>query len=309
MPRIQMETSQNMTVKEGAEEFLETCKALNYSPFTVTYYRNTLHNFSLFYDLENDLSTIDLKLVKKYETCLVERGLSGKTVKTYITGLRTILYYFMKEGWLEPFHIPAPKIDEKIKDVYTDDELRKLLKKPDINKCTFATYRNWVLVSYFIGTGQRLNSVINIKNKDIDLSNETVVLHKTKARKDVLLPLPHSLVKILREYMRIRKGDMNDYLFCTQYGCQMTNGGVIDAIRAYNRSRGVEKTSVHLFRHTYAKNYLNNGGNVFKLQKLMAHSDLMSTQKYLNLEISDIQRDYQQYNQLDKLTYRERIHV
>ena len=67
----------------------------------------------------------------------------------------------------------------------------------------------------------------------------------------------------------------------------------------YNRSRGVEKTSVHLLRHSFVKNWCMSGGNVFKLQKVLGHSTLTMTQHYANLYSNDLREGFDNYAALD----------
>lgn len=112
-----------------------------------------------------------------------------------------------------------------------------MLKKPDVKKCTFSEYRNWVMINYVLGTGQRLNTIRNIKICDIDLNNEEVVVTTMKNKKQKTLPLPHTLVLILKEYLRYRGGEPDGYLFCTQYGKQLTSSGLQSAIQNYNKKR------------------------------------------------------------------------
>lgn len=112
-----------------------------------------------------------------------------------------------------------------------------MLKKPDVKKCTFSEYRNWVMINYVLGTGQRLNTIRNIKICDIDLNNEEVVVTTMKNKKQKTLPLPHTLVLILKEYLRYRGGEPDGYLFCTQYGKKLTVSGLQSAIQNYNKKR------------------------------------------------------------------------
>ena len=77
-----------------------------------------------------------------------------------------------------------------------------------------------------------------------------------------------------------------------------------DAIRRYNRSRGAEKTSIHLFRHTFARKYLLDcDGNAFTLQKLLGHSTLEMTRKYCELFNADILRDYDSHSPLAQIQH------
>ena len=110
-----------------------------------------------------------------------------------------------------------------------------------MKKCTFAEYRNWVMINYALGTGQRLNTIRNIKIEDINLNSEEVVIKTMKNKTQKFLPLSHSLVLILKEYLRFRGGEPDDYLFCTQYGKQMSVSGMQSAIQNYNKKRRYKK--------------------------------------------------------------------
>jgi integrase/recombinase XerD len=110
-----------------------------------------------------------------------------------------------------------------------------------------------------MATGNRVGTIISIKIGDIDFDNDTIILKKTKNRNQQIIPISNSLKMILLEYLKYRKGNAEDYLFCTATGGQLTRSSVITAIRKYNQKRGVRKTSIHLFRHTFAKNWILNG--------------------------------------------------
>lgn len=308
MKQIQMISTENMTIAEGFEMFISDRMAKNYSDYTIKFYKNTIHNFSLYYALSNLIESLNRHILNQYVIYLKKLNLSDATISTYIRGLRTILYYFMDEEFLPRFKIPLPKSEEKIKESYTKEELNAILKKPNLKKCTFAQYRNWVLVNYLLGTGQRLNTVINIKIQDIDLENALIKLIKTKGRRETVLPLSSVLVNILREYLRFRKGNREDYLFPTITGTKMSKDGITSAIKDHNLRSGVKRHSIHLFRHTFAKYYLLNGGDVFRLQKLMCHKDLETTRLYLSdLGTDDLGADYHNLNPLDSMSKSGRI--
>lgn len=163
----------------------------------------------------------------------------------------------MEQGYINKFKIELMNTDKIIKVCYTDTELKILLKKPNKN-CSFVEYRNWVISNYFVGTGNRRSTVCNIKISDLDLDNGIVLLRRTKNRKQQIFPLSHTLILILATYLKYRKGKEEDYLFCNSYGKQLTPAGLDNAIRDYNKSRGISKTSMHLYRHAFAKNWIMN---------------------------------------------------
>ena len=82
------------------------------------------------------------------------------------------------------------------------------------------------------------------------------------------------VIKNVVEYLNYRKGKPEDYLFCTSYGEKFTRDGMKTAIHRYNHSRGVAKTSMHLYRNTFAKKWILNKGDIFRLQKILGHSNL-----------------------------------
>jgi integrase/recombinase XerD len=75
----------------------------------------------------------------------------------------------------------------------------------------------------------------------------------------------------------------------------------------YNKNRGVETTGIHRYRHTFAKQWIVNGGNVVSLSKILGHSNLQITQNYINLLVSDVTKEVDELNLIDKFTVHKKI--
>ena len=202
----------------------------------------------------------------------------------------------MRQEYLPTFKIQLIKADRQPIETYSDNDLMKLLKKPNLKKCSFTEYKNWVMVNFLLSTGIRQRSLINIQIKDIDFDNEVVNINVTKNGKPLIIPLNSDIVRILKEYLKYRNGAPEDYLFCNVFGKQLTKSTVYHQIYEYNKSRGVEKTGLHRYRHTFAKKWVLMGGNVVTLQKILSHSSLEITQNYLNMLVSDIKEDIEEFN-------------
>ena len=123
---------------------------------------------------------------------------------------------------------------------------------------------------------------------------------QTKQKKQYIIPISSGLKEVLQEYLRYRKGAADDFLFVTVYGEQFTKDTMGECLRLYNISRGVTKTGIHLFRHTFAKNWIMNGGDIFRLQKVLGHSTLDMVKQYVNLYSADLKRDYDQFSLFDR---------
>jgi len=205
----------------------------------------------------------------------------------------------MEEGYMDRFTIKLLKAEKKIKETYTDDELSKILQKPNIKTCSFTEYRNWVMSNYFLATGNRLRTALNLQIGHIDFENNLIFMGKTKNGRQQLIPLSMSLSEILQEYLVYRKGTKDDYVFCDTHGKQLTRDGAITIIHKYHLSRGVSKTSIHVYRHTFAKKWILNGGDIFRLQKILGHSNVEMVKNYVEMFNNDLQVDFEVFNPLD----------
>jgi integrase/recombinase XerD len=116
------------------------------------------------------------------------------------------------------------------------------------------------------------------------------------------------MVSILKEYLKYRQHKSNeDYLFCNVFGGQLTKSTCYHILYEYNRNRGVQTTGIHRYRHTFAKQWILNGGNVVSLSKLLGHSSLDITENYIHLLVSDIAEQVNEFNVLDKFYGRKHI--
>lgn len=200
-------------------DFLEKCRAKNLSEKTLNIY--TVH-FKFFKEYLSDpdkkASDITEDTLEGFILYLQNRGCNDITVQSYMRGVRCLCYYLMEEGYLQRFKIKLPKADKRIKETYTDTELKKLLKKPNVKTCEFNEYKTWVFSNYLLATGNRISTVLSLQIKDLDFENETIQLNKCKNRKAQIVPMASSLKVILKEYLTYRKGSPDDYVFCNSYG-------------------------------------------------------------------------------------------
>lgn len=303
--KIVMQFGEDLTLEKAFEEFIQMKTVMNSSPETIKYYNGIFRYFTEFFGENRLCVDVNERVIIDYLMYIKihKPNVSQKTVCTYIRGLRAILYFMMKSGYVENFKISLPKTEETIKETYTDNEVKRLIEKPKINKgCSFAELRNWALVCYFLATGNRLSTVCNIKISDVDFQSEEILIRKTKNKKQQIIPMSAELKNVLQEYMRYRKGEPDDFLFCNSYGEKLNKDSISTCIAKYNHSRGVSKTSIHLFRHTFAKNWILNGGDIFRLQKILGHSTLDMVKNYVAIYGGDLKRDYDKFSLLDRAT-------
>ena len=297
MSKIKMTVANDVTFYEGCEEYILDCKARNLRNGTLRHYTDSSKQIMKYIGEDTLIKDIDKNMIDNFIIQLRENPLlNDMSLYTYARDFKTLMYFFMRKEYIPTFKINIPKVDKQPIETYTDSELRILLKKPNLRHCSFTEYKVWVMTNFLLSTGIRQHSLINIKIKDVDFDNNVVYVNVTKNRKPLIIPLNADIKKILQEYLKYRKGEAEEYLFCNVFGKQLVRATVYHSFYDYNKKRGVDKTGMHRYRHTFAKKWILIGGNVVTLQKILGHSSLEITQNYLNLLVSDIQKDVEEFN-------------
>ena len=300
MEKIRMACNTDTTVQEGFDKLIRIKKAKSLSPDTISHYEIHFRYFSEFFNVLQPCSAITLDTYYEYIEHLKDtRNANSITINTYLGSLRSILYFFMEEGYMPKFTVKLLKAEKKIKETYTDEELSKILQKPNLKTCRFTEYRNWVMANYFLATGNRLRTALNLQIGHLDFTNNLIFMGKTKNGRQQLIPMSKSLSEILQEYLIYRKGTAEDYVFCDSCGKQLTRDGTTTIISKFHRSRGVERTSCHAYRHTFAKKWILNGGDIFRLQKILGHSNVEMVKNYVEMFSNDLQQDFDTFNPLE----------
>lgn len=214
-----------------------------------------------------------------------------QTANNIFRGWRAIAYYCMDKGWIEQRTIHIREVEPEIAEIYTDEEIKKLRVKPDPSD--FIPYRNWVIINYFLATGNRISSVANLKVGDLDLNDGYVNVNVQKSRKPTRIVMVDEIKPILIDYIRHWRCDdegyplENQYLFCNSLGQYCDPVSLGKSLAEYNKAHGVKKTSCHLWRHTFAKKWLMSGGDPITLQQMLGHSSLKMVQRYARLYAQD----------------------
>lgn len=303
-----MRKKSELSIDETFNLFLRKCRINNLAEKSIFSYERKLVHFREFIDFNEPISSITKDTVDDYILWLRENtNANDITINSYLRSLRAFLYYAMESNYLTQFKIKLIKAEKKIKETYTDEELEKLLEKPDIDTCSFSQYKTWVFENYLLGTGNRLSTALNVRISDLNFESGTIILRKTKNRKQQIIPLSNTLAMILKEYLEYRGGEPEDVLFCNEFGEPAIERSYQQLVRRYNRKRGVEKTSCHLFRHTFAKNWVLAQGDIFRLQRVLGHSDLTVTKEYVQMFGQDLQMDFEKFNPLDRLNQTDKL--
>lgn len=301
MKKQKMMGTSAMTFREGCEAYLLNCRQRNLREATIKHYRQSYAQFYKHIDPDMPLKEFTAKVYGSYVQYLIEKLHNDVSINSYLRDLITTLRFLMEEGHVKPFKMKSIKVDKQAVDTYTDEELQILLKKPDTRTCRYVEYQCWVMTNLLFSTGIRQRSLMHLNIRDVDLDNQMLNVRVTKNRKPLLIPMNGTMCGILREYFVHRDAQNDDeLLFTNVYGQPLVRSTCYGMLYAYNKGRGVKTTGIHRYRHTFAKQWILSGGNVVVLSRMLGHSNLSITQNYVNLLVSDLAKQVEEVNLLDR---------
>ena len=307
-------------LSQAEKEFFRRCYALNLSPVTHEQYEKVLRRLEkackadgMGADADNinveDISTTFIR----YHIATLSRTLQAMTVRSHFMSLRSFFSFLYKEG-ITPKNVmenmERPKVPHKEIQAFTKEELQKILNAFDKN--TFTGYRNYVITCVFFATGIRRRELINIQKEDIRFDINVLKI-MGKGNKFRNIPITESLRKTLLKYIRVRQAYISEkslydspYMFISKDGNKLCCNALSTIYRLKGKEEKINgvRVSPHTFRHTFAKFFLLNGGDVFTLQKLLGHSDISMTRRYVSLNDKDVKAQNEKYNPFENESWR-----
>lgn len=294
-------------ISQAYNEFITEKQARNLSESTLTNYEKTTAIFKKFHNMDDDfpVNEITQQHIFKWINTMRLDGVRPASINHYLSDMRCFLYWCMADerNYIQKkYKVELIRGQEETMKMFTDEELFALLEKPRKTD-TYVMWRTWAIVNWVLGTGNRAATVVDVKIGDINYNRKEITLRHTKNKKASIIPLASSLEGAIKEFIRMWRKDASDddYLFANISEEQLTTDALRHGFTQYCKAREVEKTNIHGLRHNFAKQWVQNNGNMFALQKVLGHSTLDMTRKYVRLFSEDIKEDYDKFNALDTL--------
>lgn len=298
MPRIKPRHAKNEDF--FFYDFISEKETLGLSKKTIQNYRDVYARFC-----REIGEKIGKDSVQKWIHQMIDSGMNPISINFYIVHLRVFAYWLMKKGFCDSFVINKIKTQEPQIKTIPESEISILLEKPN-RSSGFAEYRTWVIINFILGTGARASTIVNLKVNDLDFSFKEIKYTHLKNKHIAIIPMSTCLEKVLKQYLMM--WDIgNKYLFPDEFGKQLKVNALEHSFARYCKRRKLKRRGAHSFRHTFAKQYILNGGNAFALQKILTHSDLTMTQKYIRIFDSDLKNGFDDICPLKNFTNNKRV--
>ena len=281
---------------------------LNYILLEKRLSNNTYESYA--FDLEcfsNYFKNKDIKSIKEndvvnyLEYLKNTKKLNSRSIERHLTTLRGLFKYLVKMEVLQydiTKNIDNLKIGKHLPQTLSLEEVELLM---DIKLDNPFNYRTKAMLEVMYGSGLRVSELVNLTLNDIDLYNDTILIHG-KGSKERIVPLGDYAKTYLVKYLDIRnslikrKNGNPDKLFLNNHGLPITRNGFNFLLNNLLKEKGIDKkVTPHTLRHSFATHMLDNGADLRTIQELLGHSDIVTTRIYTLVSKKKIQDNYDKY--------------
>ena len=277
-------------------EFLENDKKL--SENTLQSYRRDIVQFQEYLDNQRLVySKLDNQDINDYIEYLKKIGKKTSTISRNLASIRSFYQYQVrvKKVKRDPTDgIQSPKIEKKAPSVLTSDEVELLLEQPkDVD---LKGMRDKAMLEFAYATGMRVTEIISLNIDDVNIDESYVTCQNGLKSRNI--PIGTISMKALEEYIKearpyLIKTDNEKALFVNVNGKRLTRQGFWKIIKYYKEQAHITKDiTPHVLRHSFATHLLQNGADLKSIQMMLGHSDISSTQVYMQFQNDELKNIY-----------------
>ena len=277
-------------------EFLQNNKKA--SENTLQSYRRDIVYYNKYLE-SNKLNHTKVKEedIKDYLEYLQTVGKKASTISRNLASIRAFYQFLVKNKKVKAdptAHVQAPKIEKKAPSILTSKEIELLLEQPkDVD---LKGTRDKAMLEFAYATGMRVTEIISLDVDDVKFEEGYVVCHTGNKQRNI--PLGTLSIKALKEYVEearpiLIRDDNVKALFVNVNGSRLTRQGFWKIVKYYKEQAHITKDiTPHVLRHSFATHLLQNGADLKSIQTMLGHSDISSTQVYMQFQDSGIKNIY-----------------
>jgi integrase/recombinase XerD len=277
-------------------EFIKEDKKL--SENTLQSYKRDIVQFEEYIN-ENKLNyqKITEEDMKKYFAHLQQIGKKTSTISRNIASIRSFYQFLVRNKKVkkDPTEkIQSPKVEKKAPSILTSSEIELLLEQP--NNIDLKGIRDKAMLEFAYATGMRVTEIISLDIDDVNLKEGLVTCKSGTRQRNI--PLGSLSLKALKDYIEnsrpiLLKDEKVNALFVNTNGKRLTRQGFWKIVKYYKEQAHITKDiTPHVLRHSFATHLLQNGADLKSIQTMLGHSDISSTQVYMQFQDESIKNIY-----------------
>jgi len=254
---------------------IEQLKLKAYSPNTIKTYASEfaqlLQTLKMY-----PVDTLTAEQIRSYILYCVEKlKLSENLIHSRLNAIK---FYFEQVLHQEKIFmdIPRPKKPSTLPKVFSRHDIKKMFAVMENNT------KHLLMLKLCYGMGLRVSEIVHLKLEDIDSNRMQVLIHQSKGKKDRYVPLPESVLELLRKYYKEYLPKV--YLFEGQRGGQYSVRSCQAVFKnALTKAKINKKIGIHGLRHSYATHLIEQGTDMRFVQDLLGHQNIKTTMIYTHL--------------------------
>ena len=218
-----------------------------------------------------------------------EKEIRDVTVKGYVQVIKSFFIWCVREELIKKnpaTNLDNPKVGRYVIKTFTEEQIKSMLDACDTS--TMVGFRDYTIILLLLDTGIRVSELCGLTLDRVYLSvmNQAFIKVMGKGRKEREVGISMSVAESLWKYIHMHrhpKNETDQTLFINLFGVPLTINGIEQLLKEVAKRAGITgvRVSPHTFRHTFARMYLENGGDVYKLSLLLGHSSVVVTENYL----------------------------
>jgi len=285
-------------LQDAYTDFMMSRQSMLVTPRTMRFYKFTLGKILEFLQENNVHSPREIKSrhIRALLARLANSGYKDTYIHTYARVSKTFLKFLLQEKYIdEPVEFVMPKLSKRVLPYLKAEEVSYI-----ISSCT--DIRDIAFLLTMIDSGIRLEEVINLNWGDVNIPIGSVLIRKGKGNKFRTVVIGNRTRRELLKYKRTVDGSPDNPLFQKRRnkGGRFKTPGIRSWLIRISNKVGIH-LSPHILRRTFATLSLKSGMDVFHLQKLLGHSTLEMTRRYVDMIDSDLLKAHKEHGPVDNL--------
>ena len=277
-------------------EFLKNDKKS--SDNTIQSYRRDIEQYQKYID-DNRMNYLKVNKndIEEYIVYLTKIGKKPSTISRSLASIRSFYQYLIriKKVKHDPTEeVQAPKVEKKAPSVLSTTEIELLLDQP--KNIDLKGTRDKAMLEFAYATGMRVTEIISLDISDVNLEEGYVTCRSGKRERTI--PLGQISLNALKEYVEnardimIKDEDVTA-LFVNINGTRLTRQGFWKIVKYYKEQANIQtEITPHTLRHSFASHLIQNGADIKSIQSMLGHSDISSTQVYMQFQNKEIKNVY-----------------
>jgi integrase/recombinase XerD len=277
-------------------EFLENDKKLSLN--TLQSYKRDIVQYQEYVE-KNGLNylKIDEADINDYLKYLKNEDKKSSTISRNLATIRSFYQYLIRVKKIKKdptTSVQAPKVEKKAPSILTSKEVELLLEQP--KTVDLKGIRDKAMLEFAYATGMRVTEIISLNVSDVNLSDGYVQCNSGKKKRTI--PLGSLSLAALKEYCEkarpiLIKDEKTEALFVNINGKRLTRQGFWKIVKYYKDQAHISKDiTPHVLRHSFATHLLQNGADLKAIQSMLGHSDISSTQVYMQFQNESLKEIY-----------------